>query len=225
MIQIMKKNISLTLLVILSGVVFSACNKLGDQAAVTEESTSVVAQQADDGGSFTGNVKGLLGFNKTQKCTWIEPNEGEGVVFVSGKKTRSEIKMLATSDQPAQEMFSISDGEWTYSWDPATKKGMKAKIQEVTETDEADSELAEYERASNIKYDDEAETKEADAEHNFQCSKWKADPKLFIPPTDVEFIDMNAMMDQIRQNPQDMSQICEMLTGKEKAECLAGFEK
>jgi len=219
----MKKNILPILTVILSGVIFSACNKTTNQAAVTNEAMPVVKkEQQKDGDSFTGNIKDLMGFNKTQKCSWVEPEKGEGVVYVSGNKTRSEIKVMATADQSAQQMFNISDGEWTYSWNPATKKGMKTKIEEMNEEDGVEMEELE---PTDIGEEGNDYQEINNQDYEFKCENWKADAKMFIPPTDVEFVDMNEMMGQIRQNTQDMSKICEMLSGEEKAECLKGFEK
>jgi hypothetical protein len=36
---------------------------------------------------------------------------------------------------------------------------------------------------------------------------------------------MSAMMDQIKQDTQEMKKMCDMLTGEDKEECLAGFEE
>jgi hypothetical protein len=220
--QIMQKIILSTLLIIFSGVVFSACNKTANQAAVTQEAAPVVEnQQPEDGGGFTGNIKDLMGFNKTQKCTWTAPEQGEGTVYVAGKKTRSEFKMVAMEDQSAQQMFNISDDEWAYSWNPVTKKGMKVKIEEM---DEEGADLEDYKEENQDSSD--AEYQElANQDYEFKCENWRADPKMFVAPTDVEFTDMNVMVEQLQQGTQNMKQVCNMLSGAGKAECLAGFEE
>ena len=219
----MQKIILPTLIVILSGLAFSACNKTDNQAATTKEESPVVAKQEEkNGGSFTGNVKDLMGFNKNQKCTWTALDQGEGVVYVAGDKSRSEFEMAAMEDQPAQQMFSINDKEWMYSWNPVTKQGMKAKIDEM---DQGEPGEMEGYNPEDINESDNDYQEMSNQDYEFKCENWRVDQKMFVPPTDVEFTDMNAMVEQMKQGTQNLKQVCNMLTGEDKDECLAGFEE
>ena len=211
----MKKIIFPALLIMLSGLVFSACTKAGNQAAVTEQE-----QQQD--GSFNGTIKDLMGANKAQKCIWETAEQGSSTVYVDGKKTRAESDIPAMGDQPAQQMIAITDPEWSYSWNPVTKKGMKVKIEEadLNEVDPREDGEVWEDAAGDAEY---METINQDFE--FKCESWKADAKMFFPPTDVNFTDMNAMMEGVKQNLQEMKKVCDMLSGEDKAECLAGFEE
>lgn len=214
----MKKIIFSTLIIVLSGLVFSACIKTANQAATTEKEAPVVEKQQTEGG-FSGSIKDLMSFNKNQKCTWTAPDQGTGTVYISGKKTRSEFSMLAMNGQPAQDMFSISDEEWAYSWNPATKKGMKVKVED---TDGEAADINDYKSEGEDEVDYQASIEQ---DYEFKCEGWRADAKMFVPPTDVEFTDMDAMVEQMEQGTQNMKQFCEMLTGEDKVECLRGFEE
>jgi hypothetical protein len=222
----MKKIIFPLLIIILSTVLFSACKKTANQAATTKEPAQPIKEQQQESNGFSGTVKDLMGLGKSQKCTWTTPEQGSSTVYVDGKKTRVEIIMLAVEDQPTQQMISIADPIWAYSWNPVTKKGIKVNVEEVNE------ETPETEKFRSLDEDDD-DDKDNDNDYQtmvnqnyeFSCEPWKVDPNMFIPPVDVEFADMNAMMDQMEQNMEGMKKVCDMLTGEDKTECLEGFEE
>jgi len=221
----MKKFIFPILIVIIGGLVYSASKKNSDQLTPTDETVVEVEEQQRDEGSFIGSIKDVMNFGETQKCTWLAPDQGEGTVYVDGKNTRSEFTMFAVEDQPAQQMFSIGDEEWAYTWNPATKKGMKVRVEEMKDDG---SQIEQYkedgEGEGQIEKDVDYQNM-VDQDYEFKCESWGSDPSMFVPPTDVEFVDMNVMVDEIKQDLQGMKKICDMLDGTEKAECLAGFEE
>ena len=212
----MKKIILPLLVVIIVGIAYSTSKQNFDQATTTEEAVMDVGKQEQRDGSFSGTIKDLMGIGKTQKCTWTAPDQGTTTVYVDGEKTRGEVEMIALEGQPAQQMITISDSDWAYSWNPATKKGMKVKVDEVSEEGS--------EGETQVEKDNDYQ-KMVNQEYEFKCESWKADPSMFIPPTDVEFVDMNAMLEQIQQNMGEMKKMCDLLSGEDKAECLKGFEE
>lgn len=221
----MKKFILPILIVIIGGLAYTTSKKNSGQLTPTNEAVMDVGEQQQDEGSFIGSIKDVMNFGETQRCTWLAPEQGEGTVYVDGKNTRSEFTMFAIEDQPTQQMFSISDVELAYTWNPATKKGMKVRVDEIKEDASGMEQYKEeVEDEGQIKKDDDYQNM-VNQDYEFKCESWKADPSLFIPPTDVDFIDMNVMVDEMKQDLQGMKKICDMLTGTEKTECLAGFEE
>lgn len=218
-------KIILPTILITSSLVFSACTKGNGTALSTQESNQAPApiaikEDAQESG-FSGSIKDLMGIEKSQKCTWTTADEGEGVVYVAGDKSRSEFKMPAVDGQPAQQLLNISDGEWTYSWNPITNEGMKIKLEDKAMDDSMMADDEEMMADDENMMVDEVQNDE----YEFQCEAWSADQNMFIPPADVKFTDMNAMVEQAQQGSQGMKQVCNMLTGEEQAECLKSFEQ
>lgn len=232
------KKITLSTFLIISTFVLAGCNKNPDQALKTEK--EVPTQQAsqeettqEKTGSkhdFVGSLKDLVGMGKAQKCTWESQKEGRGVVYVSGDKTRSEVtlKLLAGDDAPQiKQMMSISDGEYAYSWDPQAKTGMKIKLDDQKIDSETASKMKEADYMSDSENIDSENSKYEETmakDYQYQCEAWKADESKFIPPTDIKFTDMNAMVQQTKQNAGKMKEVCNMLSGADKEKCLQGFE-
>ena len=217
----MKKFIFPTLIVIFSSLVFSACKKPFDQAVTTENKEEVaLGKKEENKGGFSGTIKDLMSAGKAQKCVWTIPEQGSSTVYVDGEKTRIEINMPAIEDRPVQQMITISDPTWAYTWNPATKKGMKMNVEEMNE----EAKEAEEQMLADGDDDDDYQAM-VNQDYEFKCESWKANASMFTPPTDVEFTDMNAVMDQVKQNTQEMKKVCDMLTGEQKEECLKGFEE
>lgn len=224
------KKILLSLLVVsMSAVSLSACSKKDVlQGSSTQKQEQ--QQQQNSAGKFSGSVKDLLGLNQAQSCEWQGENGEMTQVYVDkdGKRTRLEVKMPASEEQPATEMMTIVDTKVVHTWDNITKKGMKMKAEEMSEEEmrvddlggedvsEMDQEQAEYEQ-------------EMTQEYQFTCQPWQVDESFFTPPTDVTFTDMSAMMEQMQQSAGEMKEqmkgLCNMLSGEEKAECLSGMEE
>jgi len=221
----MKKFILPTLLIIFSTVLFSACKKSTNQAVQTEAPAPAIEeqqQQQQDGGDFSGTIKDLISSGKAQKCTWTLPEQGSSTVYVDGQKTRIEINMPITEDQPARQMITVSDPTWAYTWNPGVKEGMKMNIEEMAK--EAQEALNADEQTPTDGNDDDYQAM-VNQDYQFKCDSWKADSSMFIPPTDVEFVDMNATMVKVQQDAKNMKKMCEMLSGEQKEECLRGFEE
>ncbi len=204
----MKRIILPSLIIILSAVVFSACKKQPQQ-----ESPTVKVEEKAAG--FSGTIRDLMGMKKAQKCTWIVEDQGSSVVYVDGDNTRIESSVMGMNDQAVQQMITISDQKLAHTWNPVTKQGMKMNVEdtEVEEMeDESDEEAADYEVTVNENFE-------------FKCESWKADKSMFEIPTDVNFTDMNAMVEQMEQNVDEMKKVCDFLSGEDKEECLKGFSE
>lgn len=217
----MKKIIFPILIVIFSTVLFSACKESANQAVQTEAPAPAIEDQQQKSGGFSGTIKDLISSGKAQKCTWTIPNQGSSTIYVSGERTRIEIDMLVIEDQPAQQMITVSDATWAYTWSLNSKEGMKMNIQEM----QAEAKEMEESMATDDENDQADYQAMVNQDYQFKCESWKVDSNMFVPPTDVEFADMNVIMDQVKQDMEGMKKMCDMLTGEEKAECLAGFEE
>jgi len=128
----------------------------------------------------------LLSLGKEQKCTWSSDVEGaksSGIMMIKGKKFRQSVVSQVTG-QPETAMEIVTDGEWTYIWNPKTKEqGMKVK---VTEEQKADTE-----KLANGSFD-------WGKEYNYNCSPAVVSDGEFTPPKEVEFMDLEALQNQFK---------------------------
>lgn len=132
------------------------------------------------------SIKELLGLGQEQKCTWVSEVEGDkssGMMLIKGNKFRQSV-ISKTNDDKENSMEIVTDGVWTYLWNPKTKEqGMKIK---VTEEQKADTQ-----KLANG-------TLDLGKEFNYNCSPASVSDAEFVPPTDVEFMDLEALQNQFK---------------------------
>jgi hypothetical protein len=104
-------------------------------------------------------------------------------MMIKGTKFR-QTAVSKIGDQPETAMEILSDGLWTYLWNPNTKEqGMKIKV-----TDE--------QREDTQKLADGS--LDWGKEYNYNCSPASVSDAEFVPPTDVEFMDLEALQEQFK---------------------------
>ena len=181
-----------------------------------------------------------LDINDGVKCvqkTKDENGEAETVMYFYKDNFRYDTKVKSnTPDQQADiEIHSINKDGYTYSWglndmmmfgankkNPAKKTGMKMKMDQ-------DSEMNNDEY-SNVNYEELAKNDFQMA--GIDCEEWDPDLDIFELPADVEFQDMDAMMNGMMNSMQggfksmgeDMNDtcrsMCDMAPASEKEDCL-----
>lgn len=211
----MKKTMSMLVLVF-AVMALSACGAPAQDQTADQTSTTLqdIATKNNADGTFSGTLKGLMGMGKAQKCTWSDGSGMSGVVYISGNKMHTEMKGIAKNEMGmAGDMLMISDGEWVYTWDSTTKQGMKMK-------DEMKDEYEEVAEDYMAEAPDDMVADMIDETYDYKCENWKADNSKFVPPTDVTFQDMNAMLENMKQGAGNMQGMCDFAPPEEKAECL-----
>jgi len=170
----MKKYI---VILIISVLVLSACG---------EKITSKIDGAKNKVENKKTSIKELLGLGQEQKCEWSSEIEGDksvGTMLIKGNKFRQTV-ISKIADQPETSIKVITDGEWTYLWNPKTKEqGMKLR---VTNEQKADTE-----KLANG-------TLDWGKEYNYNCSPASVSDAEFVPPTDVEFMDLEALQNQFK---------------------------
>lgn len=165
------------LLLAVCSLVLSACGeKIGNKVDEVENKTE----------NKLSSIKDLLGLGKEQKCTWSSDEEGNkssGTMMIKGNKFRqTAISKIGT--EPESEMEVLTDGIWTYLWNPKTKtQGMKVK---VTEEQKADTQ-----KLANG-------TLDLGKQFNYNCSPASINDSEFVAPTDIEFMDLKALQNQFK---------------------------
>jgi hypothetical protein len=161
--------------------------------ATVEEGDTKEAMVADEAGtedmvSGKGSLLGLLALGKSQECTFVVRTNGmvqEGTAFYEGGNARVDtlIKGAGTGDI-ASYMIMQKDSNTMYMWGSAQgNQGIKMTLPtETTPTSMNDSQTL---------TDAPAVTPDMDVDYN--CKPWRADRSVFVPPTDIEFMDMSEM--------------------------------
>ena len=152
-------------------------------------------QAEKDGGMVENMMEKMAG---AQKCVLKEEGKVVSTVYMDGERMRADGDASVIGDgEPGDIATTLSDGEWMYMWSHAEKQGMKMKIEEEEMMAEEDMMMEEDDKMGDFDEDSIQELIDENAEKDldYSCEKWRVDEKLFIPPTDVEFVDMAVMME------------------------------
>lgn len=150
---------------------------------------------SEDNAGF-GSIKSIMGKGKDVECAIglsAEAEEAEfgpeGVVYIDGGSGQFRMNI----DNPdGSQIGIISTTQTMYQWfgNEGTKIS-QANAEEMAEFNASDPYLNE----AGDEYD---ETYDEELEYRYECKSWKVDNKLFIPPSNVAFTDMDEMMDLMR---------------------------
>jgi major membrane immunogen (membrane-anchored lipoprotein) len=187
----MKKLLIVPLLVMISLLLTACTSKTTEKGTSTDNKDEATATTQNDGEeNIKGSILDLAKMGKNVKCTYKFDNEEaamEGTVYVSGSKTRSDIK-IKISDGTENDSTTITDGEWMYMWSTAAEQGTKMNIKDMEQMAEKYKTEGDAEEDSNNQYKNQ--TQDVD----YKCRPWVVDNSKFNIPTNIEFIDMNEMM-------------------------------
>jgi len=231
----MKKYIRLSVLVIGIMIVggFGCANNNADDNARGEKATQKppTTSQKDVKNGMTGPFGG-----RKQKCTYKNSDGEEGTIYTDGKRVYAEVRNAPVPGETGENVNMINDGSVMYTWDIATKKGQKISLADMKDLQKRADDFLPSDMQEYLQHND-AGDESADVPDNDQklsCEKWHVDERVFVPPTDVTFVDMNAMMQQAQKEMQqaqkemqqaqknaagEMKDACKGLTGKEKSAC------
>lgn len=126
---------------------------------------------------------------QSASCQITNTETGEAMDYkIKGKK----MKMTGmTSPDAAQSTAMLMDGEFIYTWNEADKKGVKMQLP----SEEDMAELSQQGMTMpDLSQEAEKEKYENDG-YSVNCTVTSVDESEFVPPTDVAFTDMSALMD------------------------------
>jgi hypothetical protein len=177
------------------------------------------------------SLASLLSDDKSQQCdfSYTDADTGtktSGKAYIANGVYRGTFS--TTTNDKTYTGGILSDGKTMYSWDEATKKGMKMSVSAVQEM--AQAMVTGAQQPSTPESPDRPSTMlDPNQTMNFTCSPWIANQALLAPPTDVEFADYGEMMESLRkmkQMPKDGTlpdasscKVCDSLTGEAATAC------
>lgn len=148
----------------------------------TEEIEQMQEEQEAEEKTYSGTLEKIMGLGVSLKCTWSQGEDYSGISWVKGDKFYSEIN---SQGQTSQVIFK-DDCMWT--WSDAQEQGVKMCFQ----PEEAE-EMISGEREPT----EGGQTMPADVDYNCQPAVF-TDAK-FNPPNDVQFMDLDEMMQGMGQ--------------------------
>lgn len=166
-----------------------------DKGQQVQQSTE--RERTPEEGTFTGygSVIELLERGESVTCEYRAEQDGnitEGVVYVDGARGRYSMQGSYESAADSGSFGAIVDGEVMYWWGEGMEGvgGMRMtlpKDQEIVTTPEqfTDRSNTMVSPDQNVAYD---------------CDRWNVDASVFVPPSDIEFTDMDQMMQDMFEN-------------------------
>jgi len=186
-----------------------ACEKPVDDKKTVATNTGGTGGSGGSGGSgesggtetaddkeetLTGSLFDLGKLGRQIKCT-IKDDRTKATIYVSGDKFRSTVV-----DQ-GEEFNTIGDGKYLYTWTPAG--GSKIAYSYIEEQAEQSGE--------------QVEGVKPDQDFDYSCRPWFPDKTKFVPPSNVDFVDMSEEIEKMKQDAKEMCPTCDEIPDPQAA--------
>lgn len=173
-----------TLLVLGSSLILlSGCTWMQQTAEVAtpEEQT-----QPTENEQRTWSLQEAMTSGQAMRCTY---NDGQGEVtsLVKGDRVRVEGVHMGTNKGTG---WMINDGTWMYTWADGEKKGTKFNVADM----KAMAEDLKNTPGMGDLQNPEQWANDVATKYQVECQPATASDDDFVPPADIEFQDMGAMM-------------------------------
>lgn len=193
--NIQKIIVAVGIVLVLGAVVLFSQKAAPDAAVVGESGAPVAAEKetASELVSGVGSFTSLLGLGQNLKCDFSfddgEGASGEGTSYITKDRMRVDSTMVA--DGVTYDSHMINDGEYIYTWTTGGEMPFAIKMQVPEDQDVESADDAPLEERGVVTGDEEV---------NYDCDRWSVDALKFVPPSDVEFMDMESMFKDMMQN-------------------------
>jgi hypothetical protein len=175
------------IVIIVAGAFFFKKPQTTSQTNQPSDSSMVATDNSSDN-KFSGTFLELLALGQNYSCTYRTTDstgsQMSGMAYVAGagKKINGQFT-LTQADGTTMDSNFISDGEYNYIWTSAQKQGIRIKVGANDNSlfgSDSDSE-----KSTGISDQDKVD---------FDCKPWTVDNSMFIPPADMEYVDLSEMM-------------------------------
>jgi hypothetical protein len=158
-------------LVLVAGIVV-ATKILPKKQTLTQQDQPQNQEQAQGGEKgFTGKVRDLLTLGQSLKCTWVDDSQNSSVGYIKNQAYYGEVK------QEGKDSYIIIKDDCMWSWEKGQSEGIKMCFEPL----EGEEGLWDSMDESQI-------------EANYNCSQAVVSDSLFNPPAEVNFMDLQEMM-------------------------------
>lgn len=200
--QLIAGVIIIALLLLGVGGYFLFSKNLGAPAQNQTTNSNDTSTKAQDNSAMSSLID-LVTSGKTTQCTFdVATNSGSsrGTLFIAGEKMRGDFE-TTTEDGKTSQMYMIRDNDMYYVWGGELPSGIKMTF---------DVDQLKTSTQANQYVD-------LNTKADYSCSDWTTDTSKFIPPSNIKFTDISAMMDGSENSD---SSVCESITDAQaKAAC------
>ncbi|MDQ5962566.1 MAG: hypothetical protein QG653_373 [Patescibacteria group bacterium] len=132
-----------------------------------------------------GSLKEIFARGGSQKCTYTIIENGitsSATIYLSGEKMR--VDSQTTTNGKAENARMLLTNNIMYVWGDGMPQGIKMPIPDANTPTSQNTQGT-------------VQMVDLDKEMNYSCSPWSADASYFTPPTNIKFMDMSQMMNQV----------------------------
>lgn len=171
--------ITVIVLLLIGGGIFMM-NRSRSASITPQSAQSQQSAQNTTAAEQTTSLKDLMTASGNQRCTFTDTETGNnGTMYIGGGKMRGDF--TSQIDNRTTTSHMISEGENAFVWMDDQKSGYKVSMQSM--------------EGLNAKTNTNApQAVDVNKQMNYRCSPWSADTSMFVPPTNIQFQDMSAMM-------------------------------
>lgn len=139
-----------------------------------------------------GSLMSLMGLGQNTLCTfsYVDESTGQtssGEFYYDGGSNKFRVDSTTEADGTMFVTHMINDSESSYMWSEGSGETFAIRMSADVNTD---SSVQEYDT------DGPNEPLSMDQEVDYDCNSWRVDNSVFVPPADVEFMDMAGMMQE-----------------------------
>jgi len=175
------------------GIWFVVSNTGEEEVSEVATETQAVTEEKQDSLFGTGSLASLMNKDDDIECTFKNTDEmgtSEGLFKYSKGLHRVDIKTVTAEGSYA--MSIVNNGDRTYMWGDGPEG--KMAIVTTNETVEVDEEAAEFAESHQ-----DAQAFDMGQGVSYECKKWSVNSSVFNPPSDIEFVDMQTMFEDMME--------------------------
>jgi hypothetical protein len=160
----------------------------GQEVPTTESEETQETETGTENETFTGRLKAMVGLGIPLKCSFDQGDDYQITTWIKGEKFYSEI---VSQEGTAQVIFK-DDCMW--NWSDDREQGIKMCFEPEEAEQMLSGESKEGETDQNLETDQDLPT---DVDYN--CQPTTVSDAKFNPPSDIEFMDFDQMMEGLSQ--------------------------
>ena len=222
------KSIKLTTLLFIAVLVLAGCSS-DDGDYFDSDNTPPLAANDNVNTTVTSTFADLFATGGNAECTFMyEDNDfiSSGTIWLQASAGNMAGDFTVTNPNAAEETFSmIMVDETRYVWGSTFPQGMKMGVIDGAVFEGIGEDSTDSNDDFGLSDDDEVE---------FDCDNWSVDASKFVPPSDIEFIDITDTINQLNEITNSINtnggvpaidcSVCNLIPDSaEQAECMAAL--
>ncbi len=155
--------------------------------------------------SGSGSFRSLMQRGENITCTFSSTAEGSvsnGTFYYGDGMYRVEAETETDGVTFVSNMIGLADKSYIWGGTPAGEMAVVI-ANDTTEMDESVHDFADTQQGSAV---------DLEAGVEYECDAWRPVPSMFVPPSDIEFLDMQAMMQNMPGMPEGFALPADMQT-------------